>query len=57
MKEGYFLYLLLTVGLARFLRLLAATGLCEEVGVQTYAANLRTAFYSQPGTVAGVKFQ
>ncbi|KAL5360648.1 S-adenosyl-L-methionine-dependent methyltransferase [Aspergillus floccosus] len=41
---------------ARFLRLLAATGLCEEVGVQTYAANHRTDFYSQPGTIAGVKF-
>ncbi|OJJ62358.1 hypothetical protein ASPSYDRAFT_55239 [Aspergillus sydowii CBS 593.65] len=46
-----------TLVTARFLRLLAATGLCEEVGVQTYAANHRTAFYSQPGTVAGVKFQ
>ncbi|KAJ5604024.1 hypothetical protein N7537_006980 [Penicillium hordei] len=42
---------------ARLLRLLAATGLCEEVGIQTYAANHRTDFYSQPGTVAGVKFQ
>lgn len=46
--------LLLTV---RIMRVLTAIGLCDEVGIELYAANERTRFKILPGSIAAEKHQ
>lgn len=39
------------------MRLVTLVGLCEEVGVQTYAASATTHFKIQPGSIGAEKHQ
>ena len=43
--------------LDRFMRVLTAMGVCDEVDVQSYKANSVTIAFAQKGLSSGVKFR